>query len=391
MTTFSTALTRRIKQHIQAPTHEWFAPCAPGFEETLKAELAALGAEAPTSVPGGVEFKGKLDFAYQANLWLRTANRVLLRVARFKAKRPEDLFRHASGLAWELLLDPSVPLRFQTSSTASWLSNSDLIESTLRDAIRRRLKESHESLPETDPFLPEQLILVRMEQDEAVLSLDSSGEHLHRRGYRLSSSKAPLRETLAAGILQAAGYDGRMPLLDPMCGSGTFSIEAALMASHLPPGLTREFAFQRWPSFKEATWNHLCKKAREGAIAPSGPIVARDIHGGSLKALQENAERASVGGVIQIEKADFFTAPALDAPGLVVINPPYGKRVGEEEELGRFYRRMGDRLRSTYSGWRYAILVPQPWLVTALRLEPERRIRFSHGGLKIDLLAGRLP
>lgn len=390
MTTFSTALTRRIKQHVHAPSHAWFAPCALGFEEVLKAELVALGAQDPMPVPGGVEFQGKLELGYQANLWLRTANRVLMRVARFRAKRPEDLFRHTHGVSWELLLDPGVPLRFQISSSGSWLSHSDLIEDTLRDAIRRKLKEAYETLPESDPSKTEQLLLVRLENDEAVLSLDSSGEHLHRRGYRLAGSKAPLRETLGAGILHAAGYDGIMPLLDPMCGSGTFPIEAALMASHLPPGLAREFEFQRWPSFREATWNHLRKKAREGAVTPGAPIVARDVHGGSLKAVQENAERAGVSSAIQIEKADFFTAPALETPGLVVINPPYGKRVGEEEELGKFYRLLGDRLRSTYTGWCYAVLVPQPWLATALRLEPDQRIRFPHGGLKIDVLIGTL-
>ena len=391
MATSSQSLARHIKRYLHAPTHEWFASCAPGFETVLQNELLSLGAVEPQLTMGGVSFQGKLELGYQANLWLRTANRVLLRIARFKAKRPEELFRQAHSLPWELLLSTHASLRIESSSTASWLSHSGLIAETLQDAIRRRLAETLPSEALLDDGTTEQLILVRLEEDEVVLSLDSSGEHLHRRGYRLASAKAPLRETLAAEMLMTAGYRGHMPLLDPMCGAGTFSIEAALLAANLPPGLQRDFTFMHWPSFKEATWQHLCKKAREGAARPEQPIVARDLHAGALNAIASNAERAGVSEFVQIEKADFFKAPPLESPGLVVLNPPYGERIGEKDTLARFYRKMGDRLHEAYQGWKFAILVPQPWLVSELHLSYDQRIRLPHGGLKVELLTGFIP
>lgn len=383
------ALSRRIKQTVHAPLHAWFASCSPGLEPVLARELAELDAAEIEPVAGGVEFKGKLDLGYLANLWLRSANRVLLRVAEFRARAPEELFRHAREIRWEALL-PALPLRIEVSLQASRMTSDSLVERTLREAIAARLDEQAlPKLPEGEG--PSQLLLVRFEQNRVLLSLDSSGELLHKRGYREATAKAPIRETLAAGILLAAGYDGSASLLDPMCGAGTFPIEAALIARRLPPGLHRHFRFEDWPSFKEATWRHLKAKALEQALeaSPHG-ILAQDLNPGAIAATRANAERAGV--PLAILSADFFAAPAPEGPpGWLVLNPPYGRRIGESEAIGRFYARIGSKLRREYAGWTFAIVVPEPSLYGALRLPESERLILPHGGLKIGVTIGRIP
>lgn len=387
----SPALSRRIKQHVHAPVHAFFAPCSPGLEPILARELTELAAEAVTPVAGGVEFKGKLDLAYQANLWLRTANRILLRAAEFRARAPEELFRHAKEVRWETLLPP-LPLRVEVSVHASRLTSDTQVERTLHEAIQARmLDQGLPPLPEGDG--PAQLLLVRLESNRVLLSLDTSGELLHKRGYREATAKAPIRETLAAGILLAAGYDGSAPLLDPMCGAGTFPIEAALIARKLPPGLHRSFLFEHWPSFKEATWNHLKAKALSQALpkAPQ-PILAQDLNAGAIAATRANATRAGVRDDLTLAAADFFATSAPEGEaGWVVINPPYGRRVGEREDVGRLYDRIGATLRRGFAGWRYALVVPEPSLYGALRLPESQRMLLPHGGLKVGVTIGRLP
>lgn len=391
------ALSRRIKQHMHAPEHAWFAACPPGLEPLLACEVEALGLSGACPVAGGAEFTGKLEAAYRANLWLRTATRVLLRAAEFRARSPEDLFNHAREVRWEVLLGPS-PLRVEVSMHASRMTSNSLVERTLREAIASRFEEQGTQGPCTQEGAdrqqgPEQLVLVRLESNRLTVSLDSSGELLHRRGYREATAKAPLRENLAAGILLAVGYDGSAPLLDPMCGAGTFPIEAALIARHLPPGLHRSFMFERWPSYKEATWQHLKAKALEQALdASPHPILGQDLHPGAIAATQANATRAGVLDGLRLAASDFFATPPLEGPaGWIVINPPYGKRVGEPAEIGRLYQRIGAKLRQDFPGWRFAIVVPEPSLYGALKLPESERLLLPHGGLKIGVTIGRVP
>ncbi len=388
----TSAIERRIKQHVHAPVHTWFAPCSPGLEPVLARELASIEAAEITEIPGGVEFKGKLELAYRANLWLRTANRVLMRVAEFRSRAPEELFRHTKDVRWETLL-PALPLRVEVSLHGSRMTSDSLIERTLRDAIRDRLDE--QSVPRVREAVaegPNQLLLVRLEENRVTLSLDTSGELLHKRGYREETAKAPIRETLAAGILLAAGFDGSAPLLDPMCGAGTFPIEAALIARRLPPGLHRSFLFEQWPSFKEATWRHLKTKALEQTLAAAPhPIFAQDLNSGAIAATRANAQRAGVLADLTLKAADFFSAQAPEGPaGWIVCNPPYGVRIGDHEDAGRLYGRIGSKLRGTYSGWRFAIVVPEPSFYGALKLPEESRLILPHGGLKIGVTIGRL-
>lgn len=382
---------------MHAPEHAWFAACPPGLEPVLAREVEGLGLSKARPVPGGVEFEGKLEAAYRANLWLRSATRVLLRATEFRARSPEDLFNHAREVRWEVLLGPS-PLRVEVSLHASRMTSDSLVERTLRDAIASRFEDQGIRGPHTregpeGPHGPDQLLIVRLDENRLTVSLDSSGELLHRRGYREATAKAPLRENLAAGILLAACYDGSAPLMDPMCGAGTFPIEAALIARNLPPGLHRSFMFERWPSFKEATLRHLKAKALEQALDHSPyPILGQDLHPGAIAATRANATRAGILDGIQLAAADFFATPAPDtSPGWIVLNPPYGKRVGAHAEIGRLYQRIGAKLRQDFAGWSFAIVVPEPSLYGALRLPESERLILPHGGLKIGVTIGRVP
>ncbi len=396
-------LERRVKRHVHAPVHGWFAACAPGVEPVLVVEARALGLEDVAAIPGGVTFWGKLEAGYRANLHLRTANRVWLRVMDFSARAPEDVYREAHECPWEAFLPAGVPLLVQASTSRSRLFGGGFLGRPLRDAIARHLRALglpdptwvdspaeevvDESDPETSP-VPLQRLLARLDGNRLTLSLDSSGELLHRRGFRLEHGGAPLRETLAATILLAAGYDGTRVLADPMCGSGTFGVEAAAIARHLPPGRSRDFLFRHWPSDRAATWEHLRRLAGVAALdAAPAPILCRDVDATVLDLARSHAMRAGVGPDIRFEAADFFTTPAPDLPpGLVVLNPPYGLRQDAGDDPVAFFRRVGRRLTSAWWGWSVAVVAPSPAAADALGLRAPRHLHLSHGGLRVTVV-----
>lgn len=234
-------------------------------------------------------------------------------------------------------------------------------------------------------------LMVRGEGEVWTVSADTSGEPLHRRGYRQEVSRAPLRETLAAGILLLAGYDGEAPLVDPMCGSGTFLIEGAWMSMHRAPGLGRAFAFESFPGFDAAAWTARKEKAAAEALsAPRAALRGFDLNAGALGTARRNARRAGV--TLALERQDVRTLAAPPGgPGLLVANPPYGKRVGEAEDLPGLYRALGATLRQGFRGWRVALLVPEDrGLLQALGLPEARSLPVRNGGLRCRLLLGRL-
>jgi putative N6-adenine-specific DNA methylase len=230
-------------------------------------------------------------------------------------------------------------------------------------------------------------LLVRLDGPECTVSVDTSGEPLHRRGYRQEIGRAPMRETLAAGILGLAGYDGTEPLVDPMCGSGTFLIEGAWMSMRRAPGLERTFAFERFPGFDKAAWEERQARARAEALpSPRAPLHGFDINAGALGTARRNARRAGV--TLALERRDVKTLAApVAGPGLVVANPPYGKRVGEGGELPELYRALGATLRRAFQGWRVALIVPdEEGLIRELGLRDTRSLRVRNGGLRCRLL-----
>ncbi|TYO97087.1 putative N6-adenine-specific DNA methylase [Geothermobacter ehrlichii] len=362
-------------------TVEQYAVVPPGFEPVCAAELAALGITGIRQEKGGVRWQGGLRELYLANLWLRTASRVLVRFAELTVRDFPTLFRRAARLSWGEFVRPGQRVAFRVTSRRSRLMHTGRISETLALALRHALGD-----PPDNPELPEQQVVVRLHQDRMLLSIDSSGEHLHRRGYRRLQGKAPLRENLAAGMLLLAGWNGETPLVDPFCGAGTLPIEAALIAGRIPPGQMRTFAFMHWPGYRAGLWKLLLDEARRHRRPlPAALIVAGDSDAAVLDLARQNAETAGVGEAIAWSRNDFAAIGLPECPGLVVANPPYGERLGDDAEVRRLYRRLGECCQRQWRDWNKAILTPNPaWLGDWARGRPHLPLR--NGGLAVWLV-----
>ena len=390
-------LERRIKIHVRSREHVFFAACAPGLEETVAGELTALGAEATEIFPGGVEFKGKMELMYRANLHLRSASRVWLRVDQFRVGAMEDLFRRTAAIRWETLIFPDAEPFVQVYLRSSRLQIPDQARKAVLDGIHARIKEVQSTNPDYGDAAGDgykQMILVYVEKNQCRISLDSSGDHLHRRGYRLETAKAPIRETLAAGLILASDWTGEQPFLDPMCGAGTFPIEAALMARRVPPGINRNFGFMNWPVYSEGQWNFLVKEARAAILdTPPAPIFARDRNAGAIRISRANAARAGVEDSIRFAREDFFAPKAVKpAPGrgILFINAPYGRRIDKPGDDSGFAGRLGQRLYKVYKDWTAVVILPSGTAPANLGLKPYKTIHLDNGGIKVSALFIRL-
>ncbi|WP_205748038.1 THUMP domain-containing class I SAM-dependent RNA methyltransferase [Desulfuromonas acetexigens] len=359
---------------------ELFAVTPPGLEEACAAELLALGLSDARAVAGGVEFAGGLREIYLANLHSRVASRVLVRLASFKARDFPDLYRKASRLPWGRFLRPDAGLQTRVTCHHSRLNHSERIAAALGEAADRAL--GREAGPRGGV---EQLVLARFEEDICQLSIDSSGELLHRRGYRGETAQAPLRENLAAGILLLLGWNGTTPLVDPLCGSGTFLVEGVWLARRRAPGLERRFAFMDWPGFRPGLWEVLTGEARRAEL-PATPILrGGERDAASLEAARRNAARAGVAELLELRQEELADAVAPADSGLLLCNPPYGKRVGAEEDLRPLYRTLGRVGRERFPGWRLAFLCPDDALAAATELPLKRLARLRNGGIPITL------
>ncbi|SHE33417.1 putative N6-adenine-specific DNA methylase [Desulfacinum infernum DSM 9756] len=396
------ALERRIRTHIRSRVHRFAATAPKELIGMCRRELEKIGAKVVEISEAGVEFEGRLDLCYQANLWLRTAGRVLCRLPAFRAGAREELFAKAAKIPWDLWLPRGVPLAVEAYVIRSRIRHTEPAAQAVKDAVRRRLEEAGlephfaEDRPREDfPSGPAeagaegfvQRILIRIENNRCVISLDTTGPHLHQRGYRLRHTGAPLRETLAAAILQRAGWDGRRPLVDGMCGSGTLAIEAAWMGRGAAPGRKRCFLFEKWPSFQEKTWLHLLRKAEE-AVDRSVElrIVGIDRDAAALRIAADNARRAEAAADIRWVRAPFESFRPGDhglSGGLVVLNPPYGVRLsGGDMEM---YRRILRHLGKHFAGWQAAVIAPVREFLSDGGVRPDRIWKVRHGGLPVHV------
>jgi putative N6-adenine-specific DNA methylase len=379
----------------------YFAVTAPGLEPFTARELTSLGLlPAPGSeqpgqpFEGGVLFKGDLEALYRANLHLRTASRILARLGNFfYATSFEELQKRASRLPWERCLVPGQPVALRVTCHNSKLFHSDAVARSLSAALEEHLGSPSpivKAAEETGGH-PPQLILVRLVEDKCTVSVDSSGVLLHKRGYRLAVAKAPLRETLAAALLMASGWDTSAPLLDPFCGSGTIPIEAAMLRLGLPPGLNRRFAFMDWPGYDSQKWAGLRNEATRlppSSLENPASILASDRDAGAIKMALENAERAGVAGSIE------FTCQAVSSiqpparPGWVVTNPPYGMRISQGRDLRNLYAQFGNVLRMHCPGWNVAVLCNDPLLLAQIHLDLDTSLGFVNGGIGVRVARG---
>lgn len=364
------------------------ATCARGLERVLADELRAIGADAVAPDRGSVLFAGDLRTVYDVNIRLRTAMRVLVPLVRGAVANRKELYDLASTVAWPEVLASGQTFAVEVVGRHRSFRNTTFAGQVVKDAIVDRLRTSGGRRPSVDRDNPDIRLHLRLvDGGPATLSLDSSGEPLSHRGYRPRGGPAPLAETLAAGILLLAGYDGSEPLLDPMCGTGTFAVEAALIATRTPPGLHREFAFERWPVHNLLTFEEVQREASHGHREAPQPIVARDRADRALRATQRNLKAAWMDRWVQLEQRD---ALDLQLPwgigGMIVANPPYGKRVGEVDKLFGLYRRFGDSLKKQATGSTAWILAGEPRLAKSIGLKPARKIPLFNGPIECRLL-----
>ena len=323
-----------------SPAHKFFAACPPGLENWLAYELREIG-ERPALDEGGCTFEGGLETLYRANLRLRIASRVLARVAEFSAEHFSQLEKRAAAIPWDQLLSNGCAIRVEAVCYRSKLYH----EKAVAERIEKILVQKIGARPPAENETP-QLVLVRIVADECTVSLDSSGELLHKRGYRQELTKATLRETLAAALIAYSGWDRRTALLDPFCGSGTIAIEAAMLARNISPGRNRKFAFMDWPEFDRPLWEKLLVEAGKQTIAECPPIFASDRDAGAVEIAKANAARAGVLENIEIAHRALKAAATPPGPLFIVTNPPYGHRLEGGGDLRNLYAALGNFVRA---------------------------------------------
>lgn len=392
-------LQRRIKQHVNAQVHRFYAIVQPGFEKTAQNEIATMGIKESRHVGvGGIEFHGRLNDCYRVNICSRTISRIIMRLTSFRSVRFQKFRERVQDFPWELYLSGN-PVGLNISCHHSRLYHTGRLESEIMDGIRDRMG-SHgiEALfySGADTFSNAQVIFARLEHDTCQMSLDTSGALLYKRGYAEDYRKlvlaAPIRETLASLILLESRLLDYDVVLDPMCGSGTFSIEAGMIFSRRFPGMARGFAFERWPAFRRAAYNHLLKKLAEESgsksIIREKKIICSDIKSEAVDTARENIRSSGLSDHIEIRKMDFLkeTIPLpAGRRALLVLNPPYGTRL-KNSGVERMYRNIGRKIRTDYNNCGYAILVPGLEIEKILSLTYNRKVLFMNGGIRVALL-----
>jgi len=356
--------------------------------------------EQPRIEDGGVSWEGDARSVMRANLWLRTASRVLVRVATFKATAFFEVEKRAKSIPWRRFVGENRSVEFRVTAKKSRLYHSDAIAERLAKAVRAALSptQSRATAKPKRPLPPRVqpaakhpiLFVVRVFHDEFTISADTSGDLLHMRGYRLAAGKAPLRETLGAALLLASQWTGDTALLDPFCGSGTIPIEGALIARRLPPGLDRDFEFMNWPDYDAASWRRLTNDARAASLASSPvPIAGSDRDAGAIAFSRENAQRAGVAGDIVFETRAISNVDASGPPGLLATNPPYGVRVSERATVRNLYARLGQVIRDRLDRWDVAMFSSDTRLAAQVGLEFRELFRTTNGGLRVSALHHR--
>jgi 23S rRNA (guanine2445-N2)-methyltransferase / 23S rRNA (guanine2069-N7)-methyltransferase len=380
---------------------EFVATCTRGVEPILVQELESFGIQNPQEGKGVVSFRGSLEDAYRACLWSRLANRILLPLHTFPAPDPERLYHGVRAIRWDDHLTPQNTLAVDFTSTRSQITHTHYGALKVKDAIVDQFRATQGTRPSVDPLSPHLRIRVHLEQDQATVYLDLSGDSLHRRGYRLDGAQAPLKENLGAALLAFAGWKEQVEergaetaFLDPMCGSGTLPIEAAWIAARIPPGCLRtQWGFSSWQGHVPAIWKRLLAEAQDLQVRDPKRlprIVGYDANFRVIRPALECLEKTGLRGRVHIEKREFSQVEAIAEQGVFMVNPPYGERLGDVEELGPLYRSIGDTLKQKFSGWRGYIFTGSLELSKQIGLRPSRRIPLWNGPIECRLLSYEL-
>lgn len=380
------ALERRIKRQLKNRDLSYYVACAPNFEDVLAKEIAELEHISNIELEhGGISFDAPLDTLYHANLNLRTAHRVLLRLGNFLSQSHPMLYDHARKIPWELYLGFNKSFSIRTTAKESRLSHHNHIAESLAAAINKRLNDLGLEAKEDKNSKTE--IYLRLFQDRATISLNTSGEHLHKRSYRQNHAKAAIRETLAASILLKSNLEDFDAVYDPMCGSASFLIEAAQIASKQAPGLMREFAFETMPFFQESKWLRFKKEAEAKILEPSLEIIGSDISKKNVAVARKNLREAGFEDLINLSVKDARASSIQKENLLVVTNLPYGKRIMSESEAKELSTDFAENLKNNFQGSYFSVVTNHE---KAFRQKDFKinRTNFSNGGIKVTLVQG---
>ena len=363
----------------------FFATCPRGLEEVLSLELQALGGQEIRSTPGGVECQGHFSLCYRLNLESRIASRILWRVGQGWYRDEEDLYRLASCLPWPEYFSVDCHIKVRIIAQHSPLKSLDFATLRVKDAICDRFVRATHARPEVSKRQPDIQIVVFVDHDHVVWYLDTSGDPLFKRGWRKVAGDAPIRENLAAGILRLSGWTGERDLLDPMCGAGTFLIEAALMAKKIAPGRGREFAFRHLRNFDLTIWDQVRQESMQPIIPVPGPaIFGYDEDANALIMARKNIEGLGLED-IHLGQVDVLEVIPPGPNGFLVTNPPYGVRMGDRLELEQWYPKFGNLLKQRFAGWKVCVLTADARLPKLIHLAPSRKIPLFNGPLESRL------
>jgi putative N6-adenine-specific DNA methylase len=366
--------------------YTYFATCPRGLEGILADELKALGASSLAPTDGGVGFAGDLAVCYRANLESRVATRILLQVGQGKYQSEDDLYKAALALPWPKWFAVERTFMVKVTAVKCPLKSLEFVTLRIKDAVCDKFREANGKRPYIDTKQPDMRIHAYLTADEYRYYLDTSGASLFQRGQRKASVEAPLRENLAAGILKLSGWQPGTPLLDPMCGSGTFLLEAVMMALDMAPGVQRGFAFQKLANYDAALWNGM----RQQALERVKPIDFMEIYGSDLdpkavRSAKQNLEEAGLLEAVWLSQKDFTGLEAPAESGVLVTNPPYGVRIGEDEVLAALYPKMGETLKRSFAGWNTYFLTSDLRMPKLMRLAPSKRTPLFNGPLECRL------
>jgi len=383
-------LYRRIKRHVIAEEHVFFSIVQPGFEKRAGNELANIGLTIKDNfIEGGVEFFGKLNSCFIASLLSRTSNRIIMRIGEFRTANYYELERQIRSFPWELYISPECKIQFRSSSSKSKIYHTGKLEEIFLNGINERLIK-YNIISNGEESKYSQTIFLRNNRDICIVSLDASGEFLYKRGIRKNINKAPIRETTASLILLESDIENYDLIIDPMCGSGTFSIEAASIFTKTPPGLKKEFTFMHWPSFKDKSFNYIKKNLIKDIIPQElikQEIITSDIDSKEIETAKSNIPE-ELNKIIKPKIADFFSLPSdivKNKKTLIVLNPPYGKRINSQN-IKSIYTEIGKKIRNDFKNCAYAIIIPDYEKENSLNLKYDRKIAIMNGGIKVKIL-----
>lgn len=368
--------------------NQYFATVARGLEPIAAKELERLGAQEVRPDFTGVHFVGDRTLLYRVNLWARTIFRVLVNVAEFPCRDAETLYEEMQNIPWENYLQPYNTLAVNATGGNQKLNHTHFTALQVKNAIVDQQRRQFGERSSIDTQNPDVLINTHIYQDRCVVSLDSSGTSLHRRGYRPAMGAAPLKETLAAALLDMAEWEPSIPFLDPLCGSGTLPLEASLKSLNIAPGLFREeFAFEKWQDFDAELWDQLLQEAEDSELLNlQAPITGSDYDPDILEEARINAEKCGVAEKVTFTQTELSQVEAPADSGIIICNPPYGERLGDAAELGEFYKLIGDVFKQRFKGWTAYVLTGNKELAKRVGLKASKRIPVYNGSIQCTFL-----